>query len=229
MNRSDWLQLKRLATEERYDRLWAPIYDDNWGNYFAPLHVQMLTRIVQALPANAFILDAACGTGKYWPLLTSLGREFVGLDQSARMLDRAKSKHPGVHTQKTGLQEMHFNSAFDLVICMDAMEMVFPDDWPLVLHNFHHALKPKGQLYFTVEIADAASIEQAYRSAVAQGLPVVQGEDVGNTGPGDEEGGYHYYPPMDQVRTWLSAAGFSILEEAEADDYHHFWAVVEAA
>ena len=31
MNRPDWLKLKRHSTEERYDHLWAPIYNDNWG------------------------------------------------------------------------------------------------------------------------------------------------------------------------------------------------------
>ncbi len=223
MNRSEWLKTKRRLTEERYDRLWAPIYDDNWGSYLGPLHVEMLTRVVESLPANALILDAACGTGKYWPLLTSLGREFVGIDQSGQMLERACQKHPSVPTQKVGLQEMRFKQAFDLVICMDAMEMVFPEDWPVVLNNFHRALKTVGILYFTVELADADSLQRDYQAALSRGLPLVYGESVGSTGPGDEEGGYHYYPSLAQVRTWLSESGFSIIEEAEADDYHHFF------
>lgn len=223
MDRQEWLKLKRCSVEDRYDRLWAPIYDDNWGSYLGPLHVQMLNKIVAALPKDAVILDAACGTGKYWSMLAASGRKFVGIDQSEQMLERARVKFPDVPTQKVGLQEMHFKSAFDLLICMDAMEMVFPEDWPLVLANFHLALKPMGQLYFTVEIADPSTLAHDYQVALAHGLPVVPGESVGLTDPGDEEGGYHYYPGMHQVRSWLADAGFSIIEEAEGDDYHHFW------
>ena len=45
------------------------------------------------------------------------------------------------------------HEAFDGVICMDTVEHVFPEDWPLVLSNFHRALTPQGYLFFTVEIA----------------------------------------------------------------------------
>jgi SAM-dependent methyltransferase len=223
MNRQEWLKAKRDAIEQRYDRLWAPIYDDNWGSDIYPLHQSMLTKIVSSLPAHSIILDAACGTGKYWPLLLSTGMDFIGTDQSIQMLNRASAKFPQVKVEKIGLQEMAYRSVFDLIICMDAMEMVFPEEWPLVLDNFHRALKPFGQLYFTVEIADPSIIEKDYHAALENGLPVIWGESAGATGPGDLEGGYHYFPPMDQVRQWLDAAHFSILEEAESDDYHHFW------
>jgi 2-polyprenyl-3-methyl-5-hydroxy-6-metoxy-1,4-benzoquinol methylase len=223
MNRSDWLKVKRFAIEERYDRLWAPIYDDNWGATIDPLHQRLLTQIVNTLPIHATILDAACGTGKYWPILLDSGRDFIGIDQSNKMLERAYTKFPQVPARKVGLQELRYHSAFDLVICMDAMEMVFPEDWPVVLHNFSQALKPSAPLYFTVEVADLTVIDQDYHIAQDKGLPVVRGESIAFSGPGDSEGGYHYYPSMDQVRQWLNTAGFVIKEEAEADDYHHFW------
>jgi SAM-dependent methyltransferase len=224
MDRSDWLKERRRLIEERYDRLWAPIYDKNWGA-ISPLHQQMLTKIMNALPAHSPILDAACGTGKYWPHLIACGRgrDIIGIDQSVKMLDRAHTKFPQVVTEKLCLQELRYQSAFDLIICMDAMEMIFPEDWLLVLNNFCTALKPAGELYFTVEIADPSVITHDYQAALDKGLPVVWGESVTFTGPGDFEGGYHYYPSMDDVRLWLCKADFIIIEEAEADDYHHFW------
>jgi SAM-dependent methyltransferase len=223
MDRTEWLRQRRHLAEERYDRMWALIYDENWGSYLGPLHQLMLARVLDSLPAQVLILDAACGTGKYWPMLSASGREFVGIDQSARMLERAHAKFPQVPIHKVGLQEMRFKSAFDLIICMDAMENVFPEAWPLVLTNFRRALKPDGQLYFTVEICDPANLEADYQLALGKGMPVVLGEAVGQVGPEDEEGGYHFYPGLPEVRLWLSAGGFSIIEEAEADDYHHFW------
>ena len=223
MDRLEWLKAKRQAIEQRYDRLWAPIYDANWGSDIYPLHQGMLTKIVNTFSPHAFILDAACGTGKYWPLLISSGMDFIGIDQSIQMLNRASAKFPRVRVEKIGLQEMTYFSLFDLIICMDAMEMIFPEDWPLVLGNFHRALKPSGQLYFTVEIADLAVLEHDYQAAQERGLPAIWGESAGMTGPGDLEGGYHYFPPIDQVRLWLDAARFLILEEADSDDYRHFW------
>jgi SAM-dependent methyltransferase len=223
MNRPDWLIKRRRIIAERYDRLWAPIYDDNWGATIDPLQERFVTQLANACPKNGSILDAACGTGKYWPILLSSGRRFTGIDQSQAMLDRATRKYPQVRVKKFGLQEIHYQEAFDLILCVDAMEMIFPEDWPLVLGNFHRALKPSGELYFTVEIADPATIEHDYQAGIDQGLPVVKGESVIGSGDGEDQGGYHYFPSMEQVRKWLVEAGFVIKEEAEADDYHHFW------
>lgn len=223
MNRSDWLKKKRHITVERYDRLWAPIYDANWGAEIDTVHQRFVTQLANACPKTGSILDAACGTGKYWPILLASGRRFTGIDQSQAMLDRANRKYPQVRVKKFGLQEIQYQEAFDLILCIDAMEMVFPEDWPLVLGNFHRALKPSGQLYFTVEIADPATIEHDYQAGLEQGLPVVYGESAPSSSDGEGEGGYHYYPPMDQVRKWLGESRFAIKEEAEADDYHHYW------
>jgi len=222
MNRVDWLKEKRRLAEERYDNLWAPIYDENWGG-IDPVHQRFVTQLANACPIGGSILDAACGTGKYWPTLLASGRKFAGIDQSQKMLDYANSKFPQVAVEKLGLQELSYQSAFDLIICMDAMENVFPEEWPSVLANFHRALKPLGQLYFTVELLDREQLDHDYQAGLEQGLPVVYGESAVGVGEPGYAGGYHYYPSMDQVRQWLGAAGFHIKGEEEANLYHHFW------
>lgn len=221
MDRSAWLDERRQIIERRYDLLWAPDYDENWGE-IDPAHQRFVTQLVYALPPDASILDAACGTGKYWPILLASGRKFSAIDQSQQMLNKAKHKYPQVRVDKLSLQDISFHEKFDLILCIDAMEMIFPEDWSRVLSNFYRALKDAGQLYFTVEIADPSVLEQDYRAARAQGMPVVYGESVTPTGPGDDQGGYHFYPSMDQVRKWLADSGFTINEETESADYHHF-------
>jgi len=221
MNRTEWLKQQRHSIEDRYDRLWAPIYDDNWGSTIDPVHERFVTELVNACPENGSILDAACGTGKYWPILLESGKRFTGIDQSRAMLALATRKYPQVRVKKFGVQEMNYQEAFDLILCVDAMEMIFPEDWPKVLGNFHRALKQGGQLYFTVEIAKSEVIEQDYQAGLSAGFPVVVGESVVNADEG--ENGYHYYPPIDQVGKWIVDAGLSIKEEDEANDYHHFW------
>ena len=88
------------------------------------------------------------------------------------------------------------------------------EDWPLVLTNFHRALKRNGYLYFTVELIEPEERAHAYSEGQKQGLSVVEGEYA-------HEGSYHYYPEVEQVRTWASQTSFAVIEEGEGDSYHH--------
>ena len=136
------------------DTLFAATYDDHWGGYINATHVTFAQRLLDLCPPGCTILDAACGTGKYWHMIVASGRSVVGIDQSREMLNKARAKHHDVLVEKIGLQEMPYRQAFDGLICMDALENVFPEDWPLVVSNFQRALKPGGHCYFTVEIID---------------------------------------------------------------------------
>jgi len=201
-------------TEVRMDTLFAGDYDEHWG-YIDPTHRDMLNQFLNLCPPHCTILDAACGTGKYWSIILASGRSVVGIDQSQQMLLKAQAKHPNVQVEKLGLQEMRFTGAFDGIICVDAMEFVFPEDWPLVLANFHRALKINGHLYFTVEITSEEELHSAFIAGKQQGLPLVEGELA-------HEGGYHYYPSIEQVRQWTQEGQFDIHAEAEEDEYYHF-------
>ena len=175
-----------------------------------------MQEFLNLLPPKSIILDAACGAGRYLPLLLEQEHTVIGVDQSQGMLSHAKEKFPDVQYEKVGLQEMSYHETFDGVICMDAMEHICPEDWPLVLNNFHRALKPQGYVYFTVEIAAEADVTSAFERGQQLGWPVVYGEWA------DADEVYHYYPSLDQVRDWLRQAGFELWHEGDGDDYHHF-------
>ena len=214
MERTQWLQEMRERAEQRYDTLHAPDYDTQWGQ-INETHRVMLDHFLRLCVAPGEILDAACGTGKYWPILNDEGWGIRGIDQSQQMLLKAREKFPMIPTERMGLQEIPYTKLFEGIICIDAMENIPHEDWPLVLSNFHRALKADGYLYFTVELADPAATRQAYTAGKAQGLPVVEGEWA-------HEGGYHYYPSIEQVRAWMLVAGFDSIAEAMGDDYYHF-------
>lgn len=214
-DRLAWLKEVRRVAEERYDTLWAPIYDENWGVRIDPTHSRCLARFLGLLPPHSRVLDAACGTGKVWAVVLAGGHSLSGMDQSQGMLARARVKFPDVPIEKTCLQEMAYRSTWDGVVCIDAMEFLCPEDWPLVLDNLHRALKLQGVLYLTVELADEQQIASAYAAGWQMGLPVVPGESV------NEGGGYHYYPSVGQVNAWLEQAGFQIFQEATGDEYRH--------
>jgi SAM-dependent methyltransferase len=217
MDRSPWLREMRRDCEEQYDTRWAPEYGEKWGLYSNLTHQQFLQEFLSLLPPTSLILDAACGAGRYVPYLLEKNHSVIGIDQSQGMLARAKEKFPAVQFEKIGLQEIPYQEVFDGVICVDAMENIPPEEWPLVLNNFHRALKDQGYLYFsaeTIENADADEIRQAFDRAQQAGLPVVFGEVP------DEEV-YHYHPTNQQVRDRAQGAGFEILREGNGEIWYY--------
>ena len=216
MDRITWLKEMRRDCEEQYDRE-ATLYDEQGGVYSNIAHQQFIQEFLSFLPPNSKVLDAPCGTGRYLPFLLEKGHSLVGIDQSHGMLERAKINFPTVQFEKMGLQEMAFQEVFEGAICMDAMENVPPEDWPLVLNNFHRALKPHSYFYFTAETlenANALEIQQAFERAQQAGLPVVYGEYP------DEEV-YHYHPTRQQVREWTQQAGFEILKDGDGEIWYY--------
>jgi SAM-dependent methyltransferase len=214
MDRATFLKEKRRLTEERMDTLFAPLYDEKWGVYGNATHQAFVQKLLSLISGPGAILDAACGTGKYWPMLLERGHSVVGIDQSEGMLSRARAKFPGVHVEKIGLQEIDYREVFDGLICVDAMEFVFPEDWPLVVGNLCRAMKPGAPAYLTVELAAAEDVRADFEKGWQLGLPVVYGESA--------DVGYHYYPELARVREWLHEARFRVIEEAEGDEYRHF-------
>lgn len=217
MDRITWLKEMRRDCEEQYDTQWAPLYGEKWGLYSNITHQQFIQEFLSLVPQHSTILDAACGAGRYLPFLLEKGHSVIGIDQSQGMLARAKDRFPDVPLEKIGLQEIAYREVFDGVICMDAMENVCPEDWPLVLSNFHRALKQQGYLYFTaetIENADENEIQEAFERAQQAGLPVVYGE-------WPDEAVYHYHPTNQQVKDWVQRAGFEILKEANGEIYYY--------
>ena len=156
--------------------------------------------------------------GKYFSMLLDAGCNVLGAISRRGCSGRLAQKHPDVPTEKIGLQELAFASEFDGAICVDAMENVFPEDWPLVLGNLRRALRPGGYLYFTVETIDEREIADVYAEAIAAGLPVVYGEHM------RRGGGYHHYPSLERVNGWVREAGLHVLEDdhSEGDGYGYY-------
>ncbi len=242
MERKAWLKKTRAQLEALYDHL-SPLYWEKFGFYGNSAHRQFIEKFLSRMTAHSSLLDAACGAGRYDGMLLEAGHTVLGIDQSGRMLAKAREHYPtqqfpGLNYEKIGLQEMDFVDRFQGAICMDAMENIFPEDWPVIMANFQRALKPAGALYFTVEIADESDVREAYARAIAKGLPVMMGEMADGideayeqvmaldwqavTGELAAPAAYHYYPSHTQVLAWLAQAGFTVEEGANGDGYEHF-------
>jgi SAM-dependent methyltransferase len=222
-DRASWLLGLRRDNEEQ-EAVFADEFDALWGE-IGETHRTFVERFSSALPPGGRVLDAACGTGKYFDMVLEGGRSVLGVDHTQAYLDKARAKYPGVATEKHDLQDLPFEGGFDGVLCVDAMEFVPPEDWPVVLERFHRALRPAGWLYLTVELKPDDEIRAANDAARAAGLPVVEGEVLWR----DPDPYYHHYPSMAQVRAWLSGTGFRVEDELEGPwtegyAYHHMLA-----
>jgi SAM-dependent methyltransferase len=175
-DRGAWLRDRRRVNEQQEDAL-AGDYDAQWGEIEAT-HQGFVERFLTRLPPAGRVLDAACGTGKYFPMVLVAGCSLLGTDHAGAALAIAAAKFPQVPTEQHDLQELPYQGGFDGVLCVDAMEFVPPEDWPPVLERFHRALRPRGWLYLTIELAPADQVRTANQAARRSGLPVVDGEVI---------------------------------------------------
>jgi SAM-dependent methyltransferase len=206
MDRRAWLDDRRAATRAVYDAE-AAGYDAD--DYPHDVQAAFVARVVEACPPGGAVLDAPCGTGRYFPVITAAGRRVVGVEQSAGMLAVAREKGLAERLEQVGLQELAFESAFDAVLTIDALENVAPEDWPVVVANLRRAVRRGGLVYLTVEEwRDEPGKDAALAALLARGLPAVRGEVI----EGDVAG-YHFYPERERVLAWLASAGIEVLEE----------------
>lgn len=250
MERAEWLKKVRRMAESLYDH-GAPAYWVDWGVDIDDMHREYIEKFLRRLRPKSYLLDAACGAGRFDRDLYNAGHTLVGIDQSRGMLARAREhypldKFPRLSYLNMGLQEMDFPPTFDGIICMDAMEHICPEDWPLILMRFQKALKPLGIIYLTVDILKPETDRQSYERAHAIGLPVVYGEVVDELESAYAQAMemeplnlktlsyerldhtvYHFHPSLEQSRLWFTQAGFTIAEEEKDNDYVHVLAKKE--
>jgi SAM-dependent methyltransferase len=216
--RRAWVDERRASVVAAYD-VGAATYDrDPYPN--EPQHA-WVERLLTLCPDDGIVLDAPCGTGRYFHLVAAAGRRVVGIDQSANMLAEARRHGIAVDLLHVGLQELSFVERFDAVMTIDAMENVAPEDWPVVLANLRRAVRPGRHLYLTVEEDHEADFAAVHAALLGRGLPAVPGEVI----EGDVAG-YHYYPRREDVLDWISQAGLGVVDEAYHEEhgwgYRHF-------
>lgn len=218
MDRQAWLAERQAAVVAVYDAE-APTYDEHV--YPVQAQEEWVARTLRLVPAGGTVLDAPCGTGRYFAAIAAAGLGVAGIDQSAGMLDQARRRGIANSLERTSLQDLTYDGQFDAVLTIDAMENVTPEDWPKVAANLGRAARPGAHLYVSVEEVSEQLIDESFASLTARGLPAVRGEVV----EGDVAG-YHYYPGQDRVAGWFASAGLVIVEEGYSQEdgwgYRHF-------
>lgn len=192
----------------------AHCYDDQFPDR-SSIHVECLEKFLSRLKPLPDVLDAACGRGKYFRILTERTSRLLGIDQSAAMLVSARAKYSNVETRKVSLQALKDQTdmvaSFDGIICIDALEWILRDDWPKVMDGFSKVLKPKGYAYITIEIPGE---EERFELARQPTEGAVQGEIR-------VKYWYNYFPDIEDVNAWIDASSFDLELEKHSEYYRH--------
>lgn len=125
---------------EESERAWL---HDNHDVQFAPVIVSTLKEV---LPLDAEILDAGCGIGKHVKAFKKLGYAVVGIDQSKKGVEYARTLNPDGNIIYMRLQDLHFENRFDLIHTCAVLQHSKHELKRGILSNFRRALKPNGYL-----------------------------------------------------------------------------------
>lgn len=138
-------------TFEAYQR-WAATYDSDPN----PQTALELDHVVEALALtpDARVLDAACGTGRYFPYLFPRAAALVGFDFAPAMLQRARVRFPSVPLVEADLlRGLPFRATrFTHVLCTQTLKHC--PDLAVPIKEFFRLLRPGGVLVFSVTHPD---------------------------------------------------------------------------
>ncbi len=176
-----------------------------WDETVAEKDTARLERMAERLgiEAGATVLDVGTGTGVFLPYLLNrvgAGGRVIALDIAEEMLQTARTKRfddnvAYLHADVTTIPVR--NGLFDVVVCYSS----FPHfrDKPRVLGEINRVTRPGGRLLIC-HTSSRAQINEIHAR-----IPAV-GDDI--------------LPDGDEMRAWLSAAGFSGIEiEDNSDSY----------
>ncbi|OGM25076.1 hypothetical protein A3D00_03875 [Candidatus Woesebacteria bacterium RIFCSPHIGHO2_02_FULL_38_9] len=135
-------KVKKYSLDSGYTA-WAETYD-TIPNLLIEVEEPVVKELLREF-AKGFVLDAACGTGRYSEFLYSLGHKVTGLDQSSAMLRQAKIRSPKVKFIKGILTKLPFDdSCFDLAVC--ALALTHVSDIGLSIKELFRVIRPGGNI-----------------------------------------------------------------------------------
>ena len=162
-----------------------------------------VARVLDGLSPNAKILDLGCGTGN--PIARHIidrGFRVVGVDQSQKLLDIAKTVVPEAELIHADIVDVELTEKFAAAIAWDSVFHIPRAHHPGIYRKLAGALEPGGKLLLSVGGTGAESLDSSFAGLTSEMF-------------GQEFFYDAYAPPL--ARQLIEAAGFEI-ELWELDD-----------
>lgn len=149
------------GTKEWFESLFDPKQNpivDGWKiawrgsqKFRYDLYTEILKHV---LPKNEKIkiLDIGCALGDFTRRVWQLDpkNEILGIDISENAINRVSKEYPDMKFKVASLPALPFNeSTFDLILCLEVLYYLNPEDRIKSLENIKKALKTDGYLFFS--------------------------------------------------------------------------------
>ncbi len=102
------------------------------------------------------ILDLGCGTGDLTEEIFQKGVRVIGMDNSAEMIQAAKTKFPFIEFLQTDARIMNFDTRFDAIFSNAVLHWIKEKE--LVIRQMHLLLKENGRI--VLEFGGKGNIQQ---------------------------------------------------------------------
>lgn len=156
-----------------------------------PYLVERLCQHLQPTENGAY-LDLGCGTGNYTIALNQLGLDFVGVDPSQEMLDKAKSKSQSIDWKQGSAEAIPLdNGEVNGATCC------------LTVHHWHNKEKAFKELYRVLKPGGTLVI---FTSDPLQ----MKGYWLNHYFPKMMQDSIAQMPSKELVVSWMEAAGFTV-------------------
>lgn len=103
------------------------------------------------VPAGAKVLDLGCGNGRFYPLLKQRNVDYVGVDISEKLIQKATQKYPEAKFLVRDALDLRFENEFDFIFSIAVFHHI-PDQHSRekFLQQAAKALKNNGELRLSV-------------------------------------------------------------------------------
>lgn len=120
-----------------------------------PKDQEILRRFSQEIGDRRPVWDFGCGPGQTTRYLKDLGLEISGLDLSERILEQARTIHPGIHFRKGNILALEFeNDSIAGIVAFYAIVHFTEEQVCMAFHEVFRVLQPGGLFLFTYHIGD---------------------------------------------------------------------------
>lgn len=142
--------------QSMYDKVakeWAKAFLNEHDN--KPKDQEILLRFSKLVGDKKSIWDFGCGPGNTASLLKNLGIEISGLDLSEKILEQARTIHPGIHFQKGNILDLEFkNNSIAGVVAFYAIIHFTQEQVMTAFREIFRVLNPGGIFLLTYHIGN---------------------------------------------------------------------------